>query len=134
MEAIGRADAESLTAIDEVGPIVAQSVTGFFTDEYNLRMLAALKDAGVEPKAPEAQRSGPLTGMTVVLTGTLSSMTRGEAEKLVEQLGGSAASSVSKKTSLVVYGESAGSKLEKARSLGVRTLTEDQFLSMIRST
>ena len=134
MEALQRADAEALTAIDEVGPIVAQSITGFFADEDSLRMLSALKEAGVEPAAPEAPRSGPLTGMTVVLTGTLSSMTRGEAEKLVEQLGGSAASSVSKKTSLVVYGESAGSKLEKARSLGVRTLTEDQFLSMIRST
>jgi DNA ligase (NAD+) len=134
MEALQRADEEALTAVDEVGPIVAQSIIGFFADADNLRMLAALKDVGVEPRAPEAPKSGPLTGMTVVLTGTLSTMTRSEAEKLIEQLGGTAASSVSKKTSLVVYGESAGIKLEKARLLGVRTLNEAEFLSMIRST
>jgi len=134
MEALQRADEEALTAVDEVGPIVAQSIIGFFADADNLRMLAALNDVGVEPRAPEAPKSGPLTGMTVVLTGTLSTMTRSEAEKLIEQLGGTAASSVSKKTSLVVYGESAGIKLEKARLLGVRTLNEAEFLSMIRST
>jgi len=133
MEALARADAETLTEIDEVGAIVAQSITGFFADPDNVRMLEALKDAGVSPVAPSAPKAGPLTGQTIVLTGTLSSMTRGEAEKLIEQMGGTAASSVSKKTSLVVYGESAGSKLEKARALGVRTLDESQFLSMIRS-
>ena len=105
----------------------------FFQDADNVRMLQALGSAGVVPVAPAEPKAGPLTGMTVVLTGTLSAMTRGEAEKLIEQLGGVSASSVSKKTSLVVYGESAGSKLEKARALGVRTADEDQFLTMIRS-
>jgi DNA ligase (NAD+) len=133
MEALSQADAETLVGIDEVGAIVARSIVDFFGDPDNLRMLQALFDAGVVPVAPAAPKAGPLTGMTVVLTGTLSSMTRGEAEKLIEQLGGVSASSVSKKTSLVVFGESAGSKLEKARALGVRTVDEDQFLSMIRS-
>jgi DNA ligase (NAD+) len=133
MEALLQADAETLIQIDEVGAIVARSILDFFNDPDNLRMLKALEDAGVAPVAPSAPKAGPLTGMTVVLTGTLSGMTRGEAEKLIEQLGGTSASSVSKKTSLVVYGESAGSKLEKARALGVRTVDENQFLSMIRS-
>ena len=133
MDALSKADMETLTGIDEVGAIVAQSITGFFQDPDNARMLQALYDLGVTPVAPSAPKGGPLTGMTVVLTGTLSTMTRGEAEKMIEQLGGTAASSVSKKTSLVVYGEAAGSKLEKARALGVRTVDEDQFLTMIRS-
>lgn len=133
MEALSKADIETLTGIDEVGAIIARSIVDFFADADNARMLQALCDAGVSPVAPGAPKDGPLTGMTVVLTGTLSSMTRGEAEKLIERLGGTAASSVSKKTSLVVYGESAGSKLEKARALGVRAVDENQFLSMIRS-
>lgn len=133
MEALAKADAETLTGIDEVGPIVAQSITGFFEDADNLRMLDALRQAGVQPIALNTPKGGPLSGKTVVLTGTLSGMTRSEAEKLIEQLGGSAASSVSKKTSLVIYGESAGSKLEKARALGVPTMDGNQFLSMIRS-
>lgn len=133
MEALSQADAETLVGIDEVGAIVARSIVDFFGDPDNLRMLKALEDAQVAPVAPAAPKAGPLTGMTVVLTGTLSSMTRGEAEKLIEQLGGTSASSVSKKTSLVVHGESAGSKLEKAKALGVRTVNEDQFLSMIRA-
>ena len=133
MEALSQADAETLVGIDEVGAIVARSIVEFFGDPDNLRMLKALEDAGVAPVAPAAAKAGPLTGMTVVLTGTLSAMTRGEAEKLIEQLGGTSASSVSKKTHLVVYGESAGSKLEKARALGVRTVDENQFLSMIRA-
>jgi len=133
MEALSEADIETLTAIDEVGPVVAGSIGDFFADQDNRRMLEALYKAGVAPAAPAAPKGGPLDGMTVVLTGTLSAMTRGEAEKLIEQLGGSAASSVSKKTSLVVYGEAAGSKLEKARALGVRAVDEAQFLSMIRS-
>ena len=133
MEALKQADAETLTRIDEVGAVVARSIVDFFNDPDNLRMLRALEDAGVAPVALSAPKAGPLTGQTIVLTGTLSTMTRGEAEKLIEQLGGTSASSVSKKTSLVVYGESAGSKLEKARALGVRTVDETQFLSMIRA-
>ena len=133
MEALSKADAETLTQIDEVGAVVARSIVDFFGDPDNLRMLRALEDAGIAPVPLSAPKAGPLTGMTVVLTGTLSTMTRGEAEKLIEQLGGTSASSVSKKTSLVVYGESAGSKLEKARALGVRTVDETQFLSMIRA-
>ncbi len=133
MEALAAADAEALTAVDEVGPVVAQSIADFFNDPGSVRMLEALKSADVLPVAPAAPKAGPLAGVTVVLTGSLASMTRGEAEKLIESLGGTAASSVSKKTGLVVYGEAAGSKLEKARALGVRTVDEDQFLTMIRS-
>ena len=133
MEALSKADIETLTLIDEVGGIVAQSIVSFFADEENVRMLSALETAGIKPVAPSMSKGGALDGMKVVLTGTLRSMTRGEAEKRIEQEGGLVASSVSKKTSLVVYGENAGSKLEKARALGVRTVDEDQFLSMIQS-
>ncbi len=133
LDALANSDIDTLTAIDEVGAVVAQSILGFFADEENQRMLKALSDAGVSPVPVAEAKEGPLSGKTVVLTGTLSTMTRGEAEKKIEQLGGTAASSVSKKTSLVVYGESAGSKLEKARTLGIPTVDESQFLSMIRS-
>jgi DNA ligase (NAD+) len=133
VDALKKAAIDTLTAIDEVGAIVAQSILGFFEDEDNQRMLKALSDAGVSPAPVAEAKEGPFSGMTVVLTGTLSTMTRGEAEKTIEHLGGTSSSSVSKKTSLVVYGEAAGSKLEKARALGVRTVDESQFLSMIRS-
>lgn len=132
LDALAAADPAALMQIDEVGDVVAQSITGFFEDAENARMLRALFEVGIEPVPLSEPKAGPLSGMTVVLTGTLQSMTRSEAEKLIEQAGGAAASSVSKKTSLVVYGEAAGSKLEKARALGVRTADEAQFLSMIR--
>ena len=118
--------------MDDVGEILADSIAGFFEDEANLRLISALLAAGVNPEAPaQAVAGGPFEGMTVVVTGTLSSFSRAEAEEAVRNAGGKAAGSVSKKTSLVVAGENAGSKLDKANALGVEVIGEEEFLSRL---
>jgi DNA ligase (NAD+) len=132
MDALCGADEQALLQVEAVGEIIAGSILGFFASEDNARLLRALYAAGVEPVALKSA-AGPLSNMTVVLTGSLATMTRSEAEDLIQQAGGVCASSVGKKTNLVVYGDKAGSKLEKARALGVRTVDEDQFLAMVRS-
>ena len=125
------ADAETLTAMDDVGDIVAGSIIDYFADEGNREELHRLLEAGVQPKVHETQADGPFSGMTVVITGTLSTMTRQQAEQAVRDAGGTAGSGVSKKTSLVVAGESAGSKLENANKLGVRVIGEEEFRAML---
>jgi DNA ligase (NAD+) len=131
MEALKNATRDELVAIDEIGDIVADSVVGFFADEANLRLVDALLDAGVTPQWEQKQAGGVFEGMTVVVTGTLSSMGRKQAEEAIVERGGKAAGSVSKKTSLVVAGESAGSKLTKAQQLGVKVIGEEEFLAML---
>lgn len=131
--------ADELLEIDGVGEIVAKAIEEFFTNESNRSLLQKLRDAGVKPgeyKAPaaEADASSPFFGKTVVLTGTLSSMKRPEAAKLIERAGGKTAGSVSKKTDFVVAGEEAGSKLEKAEKLGVKIVGEDEFLKMLKQS
>ena len=133
MDALRNATRETLVAIDEIGDIVADSVVGFFADEANVRLVDALLSAGVAPEWEEKQAGGVFEGMTVVVTGTLSSMGRKEAEETIVSLGGKAAGSVSKKTSLVVAGENAGSKLTKAQTLGVKVIGEDEFLEMLKN-
>ena len=129
MDALRAATAEELTGMDDVGEIVAESVRGFFADPANRRLVDALLAEGVVPEAPQRPaEGGAFEGMTVVVTGTLVSMSRAEAEEAVRQAGGKAAGSVSKKTSLVVYGEAAGSKLTKAQALGVPVADEAEFL------
>lgn len=129
LENVMAADLESLLQIDEIGDIVAQSVTDFFALSQNRDMVQRLLDAGVQPKAAEAAASGgAFQGKTLVVTGTLPTLSRQEAEEFIRQNGGNAASSVSKKTSFVVAGEKAGSKLEKARKLGIPVLTEAELL------
>lgn len=129
MDALRAATAEELTGMDDVGEIVAESVRGFFADPANRRLVDALLAEGVVPEAPQRPaEGGAFEGMTVVVTGTLASMSRAEAEEAVRQAGGKAAGSVSKKTSLVVYGEAAGSKLTKAQALGVPVADEAEFL------
>ena len=129
MDALRAATAEELTGMDDVGEIVAESVRGFFADPANRRLVDALLAEGVVPEAPQRPaEGGTFEGMTVVVTGTLASMSRAEAEEAVRQAGGKAAGSVSKKTSLVVYGEAAGSKLTKAQALGVPVADEAEFL------
>ena len=129
MDALRAATAEELTEMDDVGEIVAESVRGFFADPANLRLVDALLAEGVTPEAPQRPAEGGVfEGMTVVVTGTLASMSRAEAEEAVRQAGGKAAGSVSKKTSLVVYGEAAGSKLTRAQALGVPVADEAEFL------
>ncbi|GAM08969.1 DNA ligase [Geobacter sp. OR-1] len=128
---LAAASEEELLAIREIGPQVARSITGFFSEPANREVLAALSAAGVTPAAREKKVGGRFTGLTFVFTGSLSRFTRDEAKRMVEGEGGHAAGSVSKKTSYVVAGEEAGSKLDKARELGVRVLTEEEFLTMV---
>ena len=129
MDGLRRAVREELVAMDDVGEIVADSILGFFEDTANVRLVDALLTAGVTPEAPKVRAAGgAFEGMTVVITGTLTRFSRAEAEEAIREAGGKAAGSVSKKTSLVVAGEAAGSKLTKAESLGVPVIGEDEFL------
>ncbi len=133
IEALRSAPREELVEMDDVGEIMADSVAGFFEDEANLRLVAALLEAGVNPAPPEqVAAGGAFEGMTVVVTGTLTAFSRAEAEEAVRRAGGKAAGSVSKKTSLVVAGESAGSKLTKAKSLGIPVIDEAEFLRRLQ--
>jgi len=132
VDGLKNASREELLSIDDVGEIVADSVLGFFADEANVRMIDALLAAGVSPEAPKAKaEGGAFEGMTVVVTGTLEKLSRAQAEEAIRERGGKAAGSVSKKTSLVVAGEAAGSKLTKAQSLGVKVIGEEEFLEML---
>jgi DNA ligase (NAD+) len=136
-EAIGAASAEELEATPEIGPKTALAVRTFFDQKQNRDLLRRLASAGVRVEAAEEERaappaaSSPLTGKTVVLTGTLPGMSREEAKARIEGLGGRVAGSVSKKTDLVVAGDEAGSKLDKARELGVRVVGPGEFLALI---
>jgi DNA ligase (NAD+) len=127
-----KATEEELLAIREIGPAVAQSIRSFFHNPENLAVVRRLLEAGVSPTVSEKQVGGRFTGTTFVFTGSLSRFSRSEAQKMVEAEGGHAAGSVSRKTDYVVAGEEAGSKLEKARQLGVKVLTEEEFLAMVQ--
>jgi DNA ligase (NAD+) len=135
MDAIVGATVEQLQAVPEIGPVVAASIRLFADEPRNCDLIAKLKAAGVRMDTslpePAVVEAGPLAGKTVVLTGTLTSMTREEATDALERLGAKVSGSVSKKTSLLVAGEEAGSKLEKARQLGVEVLTEAEFTTLI---
>ncbi len=129
MDAVREADEEKLVEVDGVGPELAASIVQFFKSKEGDRAVSGLANAGVnmaQPKRNQAE-GGVFDGMTVVVTGTLESMSRKDAQTLVKSLGGKVAGSVSKKTSLVVFGEAAGSKLQKAKELGVETMDEEQF-------
>lgn len=134
LEALMNAGEEELVSLEDVGEIVAASITGYFADEENRAFVRRLLELGVRPTVHEAQDAGTLfAGMTFVLTGTLPTLTRAQAEELIRRNGGKAAGSVSKKTSVVLAGESAGSKLEKAHALGVRVMDEAEFLRAIET-
>ena len=134
LEAVEEATEASLVAMPDVGEIVAQSVTEFFSFPENRAMIDRLLAAGVHPQPAERAADGPLAGLTVVVTGTLPSLSREEAEALIRQNGGKASSSVSKKTAFVVAGEAAGSKLTKAQSLGIPVLDEAAFLARLQGS
>lgn len=131
LEAIQSATAEELTAIPDVGEIVATSVVEFFSFHENVEMIDRLLAAGVSPVHESDALSDALAGKTVVVTGTLPTLSREEAEKLIAQHGGKASGSVSKKTSFVLAGEKAGSKLTKAQALGIPVLDEQAFLDLL---
>lgn len=125
---------DTLISIHEIGPQVAGSIVNFFAAEKNCALLADLMELGVVPPSENRQPTGKrLEGKTIVLTGSLERFTRKEGEELIMQQGGRASGSVSSKTDYVVAGPGAGSKLDKARSLGVTVLTEDEFLELIAS-
>ncbi|MCH7752457.1 MAG: NAD-dependent DNA ligase LigA [Planctomycetes bacterium] len=132
-----QADVEQLSAIDEVGPIIAQSVYDFVHSEYGERIIRRLAEVGVEQEASESDDVAPtsqsLAGKTFVVTGKLEKYTRDEIHALVEAHGGRAASSVSGNTDYLVAGEKAGSKLEKAKTLGVTVLNEAEFTRLLSS-
>jgi DNA ligase (NAD+) len=135
IEAVSEASEEELTATDGIGPIVAHSIAAFFAQKSNLRVIEKLGKGGVNLKRlKEEEPSGeqPFLGKTFVFTGELKGYTRSDAEKLVKKLGAKAAGSVSKLTSYVVAGEAAGSKLKKAKELGVEVMSEDEFEKMVK--
>ena len=126
------AKAEDFENIDGFGSVMAQSLENYFSLESTKQLIADLKDLGLKMKPSEQKISGGVfEGKTFVLTGTLPTMTRSEASQIIEQNGGKTSSSVSKKTSYVLAGEEAGSKLTKAQKLGIEVISEEQFLSMI---
>ena len=131
LDALRAADEGTLTEVPDVGGVIAQNITEFFRDEQQRGQVDRLLALGVSPAPVEAEAAGVLSGKTVVITGTLSGMTRQQAEQAVERAGGKAASSVSRKTSLVVAGENAGSKRAKAEALGVPVLDEAAFLALL---
>jgi len=133
LEKLMRASSEELVQVPEIGPKVAESVVLFFSDEQNRARIERLRSLGIDPVGEIEERGTKLAGKTVVVTGTLSRFTRDEIHKLIEKEGGKASGSVSSKTSLLVAGADAGSKLDKARTLGVEILSEDQFLELMES-
>jgi DNA ligase (NAD+) len=133
LELVERASEEELTAIDGVGPVIAQSVQRFFAVKDNRTVVNKLRTAGVDLTAPRIApvAGGPLENLTFVLTGGLASLSREGAQAAIEERGGKVTSSVSKKTSYVVVGENPGSKLAKAESLGVTILDEAGFHALL---
>ena len=134
IEALRSATVEQLTEVPDVGEIVARSIVEFFADPSIATQVDRLLAHGVKPRPEEVQQDSPISGKTIVVTGTLEKLDRRQAEALIESLGGKAAGSVSKKTDYVLAGESAGSKLTKARDLGVRVLNEQEFFELIGET
>jgi DNA ligase (NAD+) len=131
LENLQRASFEELVSIRDIGATVAQSICTFFANRDNLEVIRRMLEAGVNPTVELKKVGGRFTGKTFVFTGGLSRFTREEAQRLVEAEGGTAVGSVSKKTGYVVAGEDAGSKLAKARELGVTVLTEDEFVELM---
>jgi len=133
LKAIMTADKKTLEEIEQIGPTMAKSIYKYFRDPKNRVVVDELLAAGVKPKQPKVVKkaTGKLTGKTIVVTGTLEKLTRQQAEQAIRQAGGKATSSVSKKTDFVLAGKEPGSKLDKARKLGVKVINEGQFLEMV---
>jgi DNA ligase (NAD+) len=129
MDRLQAATAEEIGAIRGLGPIIAEAVAGFFAEKRNAKLIERLAKLGVTMSEPSAAAAdGPLSGQTYVITGTLPSLSRQEATRLIESAGGNVADGVSKRTTAVVVGADAGSKLEKARTLGTPVIDEAELL------
>jgi DNA ligase (NAD+) len=131
MEALENASVEELQNVNEVGPRIAESIAEFFSIPANRKLIQRLRDAGVTLTGEKKQRGTKLAGKTFVLTGTLAKYTRDQAKKLIEDAGGKVAGSVSKKTDYVVAGSDAGSKLDKAKDLGVAVIDEKEMEKLL---
>ena len=132
IETLGKQDVAELAQVHEIGPIVAESINSFFHNPKNLRVLEKLAKGGVKfPVEKVKAKATPLLGKRFVLTGALESLTRAEARKQIEQLGGRVASSVSRKTDFVIVGKDPGSKYDEASRLGIKTLNEDEFKELV---
>jgi DNA ligase (NAD+) len=131
IEELELASAEKLEQVEEVGPRISQAILEFFSQAANKHLISSLRKADVYMKAEKKQRTETLNGLTFVITGTLPTLSRDEVKKRIEDAGGKTAGSVSKKTSYVVAGEEAGSKLEKARELKIPILDEAALLVML---
>ncbi|MFM8805611.1 MAG: NAD-dependent DNA ligase LigA, partial [Planctomycetia bacterium] len=133
VEKLRAASVDELSAVEDIGPVIAASVHEWLASDYGMRVLRGLEQAGVVLEVPESERvaEGPLTGKTLVVTGTLVGFSRQEAEEAIRKAGGRAAGSVSKKTDYVVAGDEAGSKLEKATKLGVPVIDEAAFIKLL---
>jgi DNA ligase (NAD+) len=125
------ASSDELQNIPEIGPKIAESITAFFEESHNRRILRALQKAGLTLSTVRPLAAGPLSGKTFVLTGTLASHTRDEAKRMIEERGGAVASSVSKRVNYVILGTTPGSKREKALSLGIPVLSEKEFIQLL---
>ena len=133
IDELKNATVEELISIEDIGQIMAESIKDYFTNPKNLELIEKLKSYGINPISNYIQKDNlPLAGLTIVVTGTLETMSRDEANSLIEENGGKASSSVSKKTSYVLAGRDAGSKLTKAQSLGVPVISENEFKDMIK--
>lgn len=132
MDRLMEATTEELTAVNDIGEVSAVCIRGFFTEEKNRAIIARLKDCGVNMDAAEDETvDSVFSGKTIVVTGTLPTLGRKEAQELIEHCGGKASGSVSKKTDYVLAGENAGSKLVKAQELGISIISEEEFLAML---
>lgn len=131
LDNVRKAKIEELSTIRDVGETVAMSIVDFFADEFNNKMVDDLLAVGIEISETKKVLGGKFEGKTFVLTGTLPTLTRNQATELIEQNGGQVVASVSKKTSIVLAGENAGSKLNKANELGIQIISEQDFLQMI---
>jgi DNA ligase (NAD+) len=135
VDSLMSASSERLSAINGIGPIMADTIHAWFETPANTKTIEDLRELGLklteEKPRPAATKGADLTGKSIVVTGTLKNYEREEIESIIRKLGGKAAGSVSKNTAFVVAGDKAGSKLDKARELGVKVLSEDEFDKLI---
>ncbi|MEO0072836.1 MAG: BRCT domain-containing protein, partial [candidate division WOR-3 bacterium] len=132
IEKLQNATFEEISSVMGIGPTVAESIKNFFSDKENLRLIERLKKVGLKfSEKQEEIRKKPLAGKTFVITGTLKNYTREQATELIFRLGGNVSSSVSKKTDYLIVGAEPGSKYDKAKALGIKMISEEEFLKMI---